>query len=187
VPPVTEDNPAGTLARWRTLRRPLGAMTSMSRPRAWLPRLAVVVVPVLAVVAVGMGTVMHGAEHRLNVAQGRSHAIAAVLGAPDATMLTAKVSSGGSATVVMSHRASALVFTAADLPALPHFRSYELWVMGPGDRRPAGLLPAARNGMTGPMVVTGLAPGDKVGLTVEPAGGSGRPTSPPILMLSLGI
>ena len=40
--------------------------------------------------------------------------------------------------------------------------------------------------MTGPMVISGLAAGDKVGLTVEPAGGSVRPTSLPILMLGLG-
>jgi hypothetical protein len=36
------------------------------------------------------------------------------------------------------------------------------------------------------MVIFGLAPGDKVGLTVEPAGGSVRPTAPTILMLGLG-
>jgi anti-sigma-K factor RskA len=140
----------------------------------------------LALVAAGLGTAMHGAEHRLDLAQGRSHAVAAVLGAPDATMLTAQVTTGGSATVVMSHRASALVFTAAGLPALARSRAYELWLMGPAGPRAAGLLPAARHGMSGPMVVSGLAPGDKVGLTVEPAGGSARPTSPPILMLGLG-
>ena len=39
--------------------------------------------------------------------------------------------------------------------------------------------------MTGPMVISGLARGDEVGLTVEPAGGSPQPTSPPILMLLL--
>jgi hypothetical protein len=187
LPPVTEEIPAARVTRWGSLRRPAARMTSAGRPRAWLPRLAVIVVPVLAVLAVGMGTVMHGAEHRLDVAQGRSHAVAAVLSAPDATMLTAKVTRGGSATVVMSHQGRELVFTAADLPALPHSRSYELWLMGPDGRRSAGLLPAAHNGMTGPMVVAGLAPGDQVGLTVEPAGGSGRPTSSPILMLGLGI
>jgi hypothetical protein len=187
LPPVIEEIPAARITRWGSLRRPVARLTSAGRPRAWAPRLAVIVVPVLAVLAVGMGAVMHGAEHRLDVAQGRSHAVAAVLSAPDATMLTAKVTQGGSATVVMSHRARELVFTAAGLPALPHSRSYELWLMGPDGRRSAGLLPAAHNGMTGPMVVAGLAPGDKVGLTVEPAGGSGRPTSPPILMLGLRI
>jgi hypothetical protein len=39
--------------------------------------------------------------------------------------------------------------------------------------------------MTGPVIATGLAAGEWVGLTVEPDGGSRHPTSRPILMLSL--
>ena len=35
------------------------------------------------------------------------------------------------------------------------------------------------------MVISGLARGDRVGLTVEPAGGSARPTAPAILMITL--
>jgi anti-sigma-K factor RskA len=128
---------------------------------------------------------MHGAEHQLDMARSHNQDLAAVLAAPDATMLTAQVSSGGQATVVMSHRDGELVFSAAGLPGLGSARGYELWLMGPSGMKPAGMLPAARHGMTGPMVVSGLAPGDKVGLTVEPAGGSTRPTSPPLLMLSL--
>jgi anti-sigma-K factor RskA len=186
LPPVTRDDQARPRTQRRGARHALAGMARAARPHGWLPRLAIVAAAAFAVVAVVLGTAMHGAESRLDVAQQRSHAVAAVLGAPDATMLTAQVSSGGSATVVMSHRASALVFTAADLPALPRSRSYQLWVMGPAGSRPAGVLPAPRNGMTGPMVISGLAPGDKVGLTVEPAGGSSRPTSPPILMLTLG-
>ena len=49
-----------------------------------------------------------------------------------------------------------------------------------------GLVHASGHGrMVGPMVVSGLAAGDSVGMTVEPAGGSPRPTSPPVLMISL--
>jgi anti-sigma-K factor RskA len=154
--------------------------------RAWLPRAAVVAAVVLAVAAAGMGTLMNGAEQRLDQAQGRSHAVAVVLAEPDATMLTAQVTTGGSATVVMSHRAGELVFTAAGLPALPAGRSYQLWVMGPAGPRSAGLVTAAGDGTAGPMIVSGLARGDKVGLTVEPAGGSARPTTQPILLLDLG-
>ena len=188
LPPVTRDSPADRAPWWRPVRHALARLTgSGAGPRAWMPRLAVAVAAVLAVAAVFMGTAMHGAQNRLDLAQGRTHAIAAVLGAPDVTMLTAQVSRGGSATVLMSHRDGALVFTAADLPALPGSSSYELWLMGPGGPRSAGLLPAPRGGMTGPMVISGLAAGDKVSLTVEPAGGTVRPTSPPILMLGLGI
>jgi anti-sigma factor RsiW len=169
LPPVTRGRPAAPARRSRT----------------WLPRLAVALAAVFAVLAVSMGTAMNGAEHRLDQAQGRSHAMAVVLGAPDATMVSAQVNTGGSATVVMSHRYRALVFTASGLTALPAARSYELWVMSPAGPRSAGLLGAGRDGRAGPMVVSGLARGDQVGLTVEPAAGSRRPTSAPILMLTL--
>ena len=123
-----------------------------------------------AVLAIGMGTAMDGAEHRLEAARGSSHAMAVVLGAPDAVMLTARVTSGGHATIVMSRRDRALVFTASGLHGLPPARAYQLWVMGPGGPRSAGLLRAGAGGRAGPMVVSGLSRGDRVGLTVEPAG-----------------
>ena len=170
LPPVTRDLPPAP-AGWR---------------RAWLPRLAVAAAAVFAVVAVVTGTAMHGAEHRLDQAQGRSHELAVVLGSPDATMLTAKLTIGGHATIVMSHRYRALVLTASGLPTLPSARAYEVWVMGPGGPRSAGMLLAGPDGRAGPMVVTGLARGDRVGLTVEPAGGSPRPTSLPVVMVTLG-
>jgi anti-sigma-K factor RskA len=88
--------------------------------------------------------------------------------------------------VVMSHRRDALVFTAADLRLLPAAQSYELWLIGPAGSRPAGMVPgSSRGGMAGPMVVSGLQADDSVGLTVEPAGGSSRPTSAPVVLVQL--
>jgi anti-sigma-K factor RskA len=169
-------------ARWRAGR-------ARGR-RGWPPRLAVALVGalacVLAVVAVVAGVSAYGMHSRLDQAQQRDHTVAMVLGAPDATMLTAHVSTGGTAAVVMSHREGALVFTAAGLRALPSAESYELWLMGPAGSRPAGMIAASGRGkMAGPMVVSGLSAGDRVGLTVEPAGGSPRPTSPLVVVIVL--
>ena len=62
---------------------------------------------------------------------------------------------------------------------------YQLWLMGPRGDRSAGMLPSPHGGMTGPVIAVGLAAGDRVGLTVEPATGlPRRPASRPILMLS---
>jgi anti-sigma-K factor RskA len=114
-----------------------------------------------------------------------SHDVATVLTAPDLTVLSGRVRTGGTATVMMSPRDRMLVFAAAGLRVLPGSQCYELWLMQPGADRPAGLLPMPKHGMSGPVVASGLAAGERLGLTVEPAHGSRRPTSPMILVLAL--
>ena len=84
-----------------------------------------------------------------------------------------------------SPREHALVFAAAGLRTLPRSRRYELWLMAQGDDHPAAMLPNPRQGMTGPVLASGLKPGDRLGLTIEPVGGSPHPTSPVILQLAL--
>lgn len=141
---------------------------------------------VLAVAAVVVGISAYGMHSRLDQDQGHDHAVAMVLGAPDAKMMSAPVTTGGTATVVMSHREHALVFTAADLRVLPSSESYELWLMGPAGNRPAGMISVSGGGkMASPMVVSGLSSGDSVGMTVEPAGGSPHPTTPPVVVIAL--
>src|SRR5712691_8002733 len=119
---------------------------------------------VLLAAAAASGLVALHAEHRVGADQRRDQQIAAVLNAPDAVMLTARVRAGGTVTVVMSHRDSSLVFTTDRLPRLPGGQCYQLWLMGPHGDRSAGMLPAAHGGMTSPMIASGLAAGDQVGL-----------------------
>ena len=113
-----------------------------------------------------------------------SQEIAKVLTAPDAVKLTAQVRTGGTATIDMSHNDGMLVFAAAGLRRLPAAQHYELWLIGPGQDRPAGRLPTPSHGMTGPVIAAGLRSGDRLGLTVEPAG-THRPTTPMILEVTL--
>jgi anti-sigma-K factor RskA len=121
-------------------------------------------------------------EHRISQDQASGHELAAVLSAPDVVMLTAKVTGGGKATVLMSHHMRALVFAAAGLPPLPAAKGYELWLIGPSGSRPQGMLPA---GVARPVMVAGLAGGDQVGVTVEPRTGSAQPTTRPVLLMPL--
>jgi len=108
-----------------------------------------------------------------------------VLNAPDAVLLTARVTAGGTATVVMSRQDRALVFTTDGLPPLGAGHCYQLWLMGQAGDRPAGVLPAPDHRMTSPVIATGLAAGDWVALTVEPVGRSPGSATAPILMLNL--
>jgi hypothetical protein len=177
---------AGILAAVRQMTRGGRLRRAVLRaPAGPLPRLALALGGALTAAIVVLAVMMHGTQHQLDQAQRRSQAIAAVLSAADVTRLTADVRTGGTATVMMSARQRSLVFTAHGLRALPVTRSYELWLMSPDGARPAGMLPGSRAGMVGPMVVSGLAAGDRIGLTVESADGSARPTSTPVLLLAL--
>jgi len=138
-----------------------------------------------AAAALAFGGLAYHDQQQLSQEQSRARAVAAVLGAPDAVMMTARAASGGSATVVMSHHERTLVFTAARLPALPSAQRYELWLMGGGRARAAGMLPPPHAGVTAPVIVSGLRSGDTVALTVEPAAGASRPTSPMVVHLTL--
>jgi anti-sigma-K factor RskA len=160
------------------------------RPRpaprpSWIPRLATGVAAVSLAVAVALGVVQHSTQHELDRAQAQNQAIAAVLAAPDARIATQATTDGGTATVVVSRAEQKIVFTTAGLPRLPAREVYELWLMGPRRNRPAGLLPAPSAGKTAPLLASGLTSGDRIGVTVEPAGGTSRPTSTPILLMSL--
>ncbi len=181
-PALAQQAPRG----WSRLRTVWRGTSRAARSQSWTVRVAALAAVACLAVAVLFGAQMHGAQTRLNAATAHARAMAAVLGAPDAIMLTAKIRTGGTATVVMSHHARELVLTAHGLPVLPRAWVYQVWLMGPAGNRSAGLLYAVRGKMAGPMLISGLLGGDKVGLTVEPAGGARRPTTRPILLLNLG-
>jgi anti-sigma-K factor RskA len=155
-----------------------------SRP-AWIPRLATAVAAACLAAAVAIGIVQHSTQHELDRARAQNQAIAAVLAAPDARIMTQATTDGGTATVIVSRAEQKIVFTTAGLPPLPASQVYELWLMGPRHNRPAGLLPGPSAGKTAPILASGLARGDRIGVTIEPAGGTSQPTSTPILLMSL--
>jgi anti-sigma-K factor RskA len=157
-------------------------------PRSpWVPRLALAVGAVGIAAAVALGVAQVSTQHRLDSAMASSREIASVLAAPDARIAAAPTSVGGTAVVVVSHAQRQLVFTSSGLPSLHSSQVYELWLLGPGTARPAGLLPPPSGGKTAPVLASGVAADDKVGVTVEPAGGSSSPTTTPIVVLTLPV
>jgi anti-sigma-K factor RskA len=178
-PPVLE--PEAAVRTWRSRLGSPGRLGSLGRLGS-RGRLALAVAAVAAVAAaVVFGVSNGGMRDQLSRAQASSQQVAAVLTARDATMMTGTVRGGGTVTIVMSHSMRELVFTAAALHALPASRGYELWLIGPAGDRAVIMLPPARHDMTGPVVASGLRPGDHVVLTAEPAGGGARPTGPMML------
>jgi anti-sigma-K factor RskA len=175
LPPVVEPERAADAAHRRHAKR----------GRRPVPRLAWTMVAVCLVAIIALTTVLVHTQGQLNRANARQAKIAAVIGATDARAVTQRTSAGGTATVVYSQARHALIVTSAKLPPPPPGKVYELWLLGPPRVRPAGLLPASAHGKTPPILVQGLVPGDQLGMTVEPAGGTTHPTTTPILVLPM--
>lgn len=110
--------------------------------------------------------------------------LAAISQASDNERASADVAGGGSATVMWSDDANSSAVFLNDIPQLASSEDYELWYINDnGDARSAGLFsPDSVDG--GWQVLDGdMNPGDKIGLTVEPAGGSKQPTTDPVLLV----
>lgn len=143
--------------------------------------LAVASVVALIVILVGQA----GTDRQLDQAKARIAALTAVLSAPDSRAKTQTTTSGTRATVVYSLRKHALVFTSHGLPPLPSGKAYQLWLIGKSRIRSGGLLTEGPADSTKPLLAEGLRPGDVVGLTVEPAGGTRQPTMNPFITIKL--
>ena len=190
VPPPSGLKERVMAAAAATRQQPPAEREAVVRGLSWRSRrgrLAMAAAAVAAVVVTGAAVVFGvsngSARDQLSQAQASGQQVAAVLTARDATMMTGTVAGGGTVTIVMSHAKRALVFTAADLRPLAASRGYELWLIGPAGDRPVTMLPSTQ--MTGPVVASGLRPGDHLALTAEPVGGSARPTTP--MMLNVAV
>ena len=156
---------------------------SADRPRRALPRrafprrLAVLAAAASVAAAVALGITQLSAQHQLD--QARATAIARVVTAPDAHVETARTSAGGSVTVVASVALREAVVSTSGMASLPSSRVYQVWVMSPSGARSAGLMHGSS------LLASAVRPGDRIGITVEPAGGTARPTTTPVAVLPI--
>ncbi len=133
---------------------------------------------VAAVLLVVAGTLAGVAvREQRQAAQSRQVAaqISAVIGAPDAR----RIEGGGAARVYVSPSQGKAVFVGQRLPATDADHVLQLWVLD-GGARSVGII----RGSTA-LLATGVRPGAKLGVTVEPEGGSKQPTAAPVMMLDL--
>ena len=122
--------------------------------------------------------------NQLHQSQASASAVAAVLAAPDARVQAVTVAGGGTLTAVTSVRRQEAVVTSASLPALAGARVYQLWVLtSAGTARSAGLLAVGVSGTATPHLADGVTGGDKLAITVEPAGGTAQPTTTPVAVM----
>ena len=159
-------------ATYRT--RQLPPLPSERTHRKFPCRLAILAAAASVAAAVALGVGELSAQHQLDRA--RETAISRVVTAPDARVETARTSAGGSVTVVTSAALRDAVVSSTGLAPLSSGRVYQVWVMSPSGASSAGLL-------HGTSLLATIAPGDRIGITVEPAGGAARPTTNPVAIL----
>ena len=162
-------------ATYRTRQLPPLPRDQIRVVRAFPRRLAVLAAAASVAAAVALGVTQLSAQHHLDRA--RETAIAQVVTAPDARVETARASAGGSITVVTSAALREAVVSTTGMAALPSGQAYQVWVMSPSGARSAGLLHGTS------LLASAVRPGDRIGITVEPARGSARPTTTPVAIL----
>lgn len=135
----------------------------------------------------GMGAVGYGVQQHQDVESITAEAqmVASVMMAPDAQLRQMPMGSATS-TIVMSPSQGEAVMVASNVPTLPSGQVYELWTVdASGDARPAGTWSPAANGSVAVPIQGDLSTTAAVAVTVEPTGGSAKPTSKPIASVTM--
>jgi anti-sigma-K factor RskA len=187
-PPQLRQRVLAAAHRTRQLPPPAGDRPGPERRRAQrgtrhgvqrrplIGRLAATLAAAAAVVVATLGINQAVTSHR---PAGVPATIGRVVAAPDARTETLRTTVGGTVTVVVSADERAAVISAQGMRLLPSTETYQLWVMGPGGARSAGLL--SGTGQVAQVLASGVEPGDRIGITVEPAGGTSSPTTTPVI------
>ncbi len=107
-----------------------------------------------------------------------------VLQAGDAQRYTQPVE-GGQATIVRSASVGKAVLVAEHMPSPPEGKDFQLWFDEPGRGMvSAGLMPRPSAGTVTVVLDGDVATATAAGITLEPSGGSSRPTTPPLALFA---
>ncbi|WAH96478.1 anti-sigma factor [Arthrobacter sp. MMS18-M83] len=149
-------------ARGRRDRRRFGGV------RGWVA--AAAAAAVIALGGVGVGVYVAGQNDPVNQ----------VLQAGDVRQATVNVNGGGTATVSISSTKNAVVVRMNGVPAPPAGKVYQMWLIPKDGSDPVsqGLMDA--EALSHPAVVAGISSAAAIGITVEPVGGSKKPTLPTV-------
>lgn len=175
LPPEVAEGNSDELSRWRKIRQ--------SR---WWRRggMAIAAAAVVAALVLGYQNVVISQQlGDLQRTNDQYAALSKMLNAPDARVISHTAESGGTATAAVSYKRDKALLIAKDLPEPPDDHVYQAWVMEP-EPRSVGIMPPTRQDRT-QVMAHGIEKGDKLGLTVEPSGGSEQPTTDPIAAISL--
>jgi anti-sigma-K factor RskA len=141
---------------------------------------------------VGVGTWAVGdrkvddARRATAVAEARASAIEQVMAAPDVRVFSHPAQGGGTVNVAVARSLDSGVAVVSGLPGLGDGKIYQLWMIPAGKpadvARDAGRMAPGATSVAQPVQ---LGDAKVFGVTVEPEGGSKKPTTTPIVTVSL--
>jgi anti-sigma-K factor RskA len=151
------------------------------------PRLAAVLAAPAAAAALAVGTpvLITGLPEGAGESETASSRAIEVLAAPDADTITVDGPDGAFARVVVSGVRGEAVFLADGMEPAPHRHTYELWLIEGDHSTPAGLFDVDESGRATRVLTGDLDRAAAIGVTVEPEGGSPRPTTDPVMLIEL--
>jgi anti-sigma-K factor RskA len=184
---------AGQEARFApaTRRTRAGGSATAAAQRRWFQRPAAVLSTAAAVavvflgVGLGVGTAFTPSNQPGPGTTQASSGLDRIYAASDFKRTTAKVSGGGTATVVWSNSLGKSAVILDGVAPAPKGKTYELWYIGSegtgGKISSAGLMDGAADGVHSAVLTGTRSHGVTIGMTVEPEGGSEQPTTTPIM------
>src|SRR5581483_3269260 len=140
---------------------------------------------VLGAVSVHIGHELDSAHAQLVQLAAQYAPVARLAAAPDAKGGSGPGVRGGTAFVLASHQLDEAVLLVSGLPSPAPGHTYQAWLIGHGHPRSVGLLNTGTARSTTSLRFDGLDGVAKVGLTIEPAGGSAQPTTTPVVLFDL--
>lgn len=135
-----------------------------------------------AVVVVGLGALGVGLALRPAVAPTTADQVFA---APDVQTVSGPIPGGGTATVVFSKERDAGVLVMNDVPPPKPGTVYQMWLVGSDGPHSAGTMDDKAISPSTTAVLSDIGASQALAFTVEPPGGSQRPTSPAFAELPL--
>ncbi|MFN2557479.1 MAG: anti-sigma factor domain-containing protein [Nitriliruptorales bacterium] len=137
------------------------------------------------IVIVGLTAVVARMNTRIDQLEARNAEVYEILAAQDAQMVTVEGQGEVRARFVVSQADDRAMMIAQGLPPLDRERVYQLWFIDDSGAQPAGLFRPRDDGRALHVLATSVPDDAKIGITVEPAGGSLQPTTDPILVSGL--
>jgi anti-sigma-K factor RskA len=155
------------------------------RGGGWSRSLALPAAAVAVIAVLGLAALAAGLNARLGEAETHASQLSEVLAAPDAQLVRTEGPAGSHAQVVVSASRGEAVFVVAGMDPAPHEHTYELWLIDADGARPAGLFDVDERGRATRMMTGDLDRTLAIGVTIEPVGGSPRPTTDPVMVVEL--